>query len=417
MTIEEIISKAEKESNKNLINLTKTIAYATQQTYVKAMNDIYKQVGVGKMDHFTAYKKTVDELTKNGIALITKDGRREKIEVAVRRGLFGSLHQTANEIAKKVGEDIDYNCVVIGHSSTCRPSHNVIDDVVMSKKEFEKYEHLTEEYGCNHVVNYDWREEFEGIDDKVDYGNEHMTDEECGRNYKIQQEARYYERVVRAKKNVIERGDTSNKAKRELRNAQSKYRIYCNNNGLKVDYKRTWFSNKRSSSKVELSYKDITKEWLDKATPNSHKLKFDDYFMDDNGIRHPIKGKEKLHPIPKKGDEYDIAIFLKETLGGDIHLVPRISDISNEGISVKTPDFRWNGEKWDLKTPGIDGKFENTLERFLKKKGAKAQAKKYIIDYSNFSTKTDNEVLEVIEKTLKNRNWVEELIVIKDKKI
>ncbi len=282
MTIEEIISKAEEESNKKLINLTKTIAYATQQTYVKAMNDIYKDVGTGKEDHFTAYKKVVDQLTKNGVTLIAKDGRKEKLEVVVRRGLFGSLHQTANEIAKKVGEDIDYNCVVIGHSSTCRPSHNVIDDVVMSKKEFEKYEYLTEEYGCNHVVNYDWREEFEGVDDRMDYGNEHITDEECERNYKIQQGARYYERVARAKKNVIERGDTSNKAKQELRNAQSKYRIYCNKNGLKVDYKRTWKSGYTKSINYAISSRLNNIHVNSKLSSQDQQKIIDKYLTEEN---------------------------------------------------------------------------------------------------------------------------------------
>ncbi len=242
MTIKDIIDKAEKESGKNLVNLTKTIAYATEETYVKAMNDIYKQVGTGKIDYFTAYKKIVDGLTKKGITLQTKDGREEKLEVAVRRGLFGSLYQTANEIAKQVGEDIDYNCVVIGHSYTCRPSHNVIDDVVMSKEEFKKYEHLTEEYGCNHVVNYDWREEFEGINNKKEYGPEHMDNEKCKRNYEIKQKARYYERMIREKKNIINRGDTSDKAKQELKQAQIKYRAHCSKHGLRVDYKRIWKS-------------------------------------------------------------------------------------------------------------------------------------------------------------------------------
>lgn len=92
--------------------------------------------------------------------------------------------------------------------------------------------------------------------------------------------------------------------------------------------------------------------------------------------------------------------------GGEIHLVLRIETAKgyNGLVKVKTPDYRWHGKKWDLKTPTDIGIFENTLERFLKAKGAKEQAKRIIINYENFSEKTDNEILKVIEKTLQNRN-------------
>lgn len=169
--------------------------------------------------------------------------------------------------------------------------------------------------------------------------------------------------------------------------------------------------------KDDLRYIDVTDEWLSTANPHSHKLEFDDYFISDDGIKHPIKGKEKVHQIPKSGEEYEMALWIKSTFGGEIHLVPRITDLTNTGISTHTPDFRWNGEKWDLKTPSKKGKFKNSLERFLKKKNAKMQANRFIINYKNFPLKTDSEILDVVGKTLNNRNWVEELIVVRNNKI
>ena len=169
--------------------------------------------------------------------------------------------------------------------------------------------------------------------------------------------------------------------------------------------------------KEKAKYIDVTKKWLAAATPNSHELKLDNYFMSDDGIKHPIKGKEKVHSIERKGAEYERALWIKSTFGGDIHLVPRITDLTNEGLSTPTPDFRWNGSKWDLKTPGTKGKFENILERFLKEKGARRQAKKFIIDCIKLSDKTDKEIINVINKTINNRNWVEEIIIVRGKKI
>ena len=82
---------------------------------------------------------------------------------------------------------------------------------------------------------------------------------------------------------------------------------------------------------------------------------------------HPIKGKENMEITDKSSDEYDRAKWLKKIFGHDIHLIPRIIDISNSGKGIHTPDFRWNGKKWDLKTPK-NAKFKNAIDTFTKKK-------------------------------------------------
>ncbi|MBR1376534.1 MAG: hypothetical protein IJ565_01845 [Bacilli bacterium] len=171
--------------------------------------------------------------------------------------------------------------------------------------------------------------------------------------------------------------------------------------------------------KYEMPYKDITKVKLENAIPKSHNVRFDNYFIDDNKIKHPIKGKEKASLTDKKSDEYKMAKKIRKIFGGKIHIVPRIeTEKGYKGlVSVKTPDYIWNNEKWDLKTPGTDGEFLNTFERFLKKKGAKKQAKKYIINYINFPNKTNKEIINVIQSTLIERDWVEEVIVMKGEEV
>ena len=167
-------------------------------------------------------------------------------------------------------------------------------------------------------------------------------------------------------------------------------------------------------------YKDVTKKWLDNFDePNNQEVKINNFFIDDNGIKHPIKGKEKAHITLKESIEYKKSLWIVKTLGGLIYNVPRITDTTNTGIKTPTPDYIWNNFKWDLKIPGTKGIFENTFERFVKKKEAKLQSKKIIIDYINFPDKTDAEIIKVIKKTLKNpyRNWIEDLIIIKDDRI
>lgn len=369
MTISDIVNKAINDSNNKIPNLVRTIAYASQEAYVNAMNDIYKQVGTGKVDYNTALSKTINELAKTGITIKSETSdRKDRIEVAVKRGLFGSLHRTANDIAEKVGEEIDYNCVSIGHSSTCRPSHNVIDDVVMSKREFEKYKYLTEEYGCNHIVNYDWLKEFEGIDDKIEYGIEHMSDSECEKNYEIQQQARYYERIIRTKKSAIECGDTSDKIKKELQLAQIKYRTFRNNNNLKMSSHRLLIPRKDNKT----IYEDITKHWLKEVNSSSYKV-IDRNYFEYNSHKYYVDGKNVV--LDYSMHEKEVAEWLQKTFDEEIYMIPRI----NYPEGIKTPDYIFKDEKWDLKT--IIGNSNQAFYHAVRKK--KQQSNNFIFEISN----------------------------------
>lgn len=234
------LNYAKKVGNRDLNNLTKSIAYKSKKTYIKAVDQVYKEVATGAYDYNTSIKKAVRNLASKRITLKNKAGRQEQIDVAVKRNLFTGIQQTAKSLALEVGKMIDYNCVKIGHSGSCRPSHNVIDDVVMSKKEFQKYAYLTEEPNCHHLVNFDWREEYEDKNAEAEYGEEHLTDIQVLRNYKKQQKANYYARQVRSKKNDIASGDKSKDAKIKLGLAQKKYREFCKQNKMDVDYFKTW---------------------------------------------------------------------------------------------------------------------------------------------------------------------------------
>ena len=46
----------------------------------------------------------------------------------------------------------------------------------------------------------------------------------------------------------------------------------------------------------KVTYIDVTKEWLDKKS-RTHRVVIDKIYIDDNGIKHPIKGKEKIEKI------------------------------------------------------------------------------------------------------------------------
>lgn len=244
--VQQLVDSIYRQTNKELKNMTKSIAFASKEAYINGVDDLFTKVSSGAFDYSSAMKSTINTLAEKGITLKDKAGRNVSLETAVKRNLMTSLTQTANDIAKQVGDEIGANCVVIGHSPTCRPSHHPINDVVMSLKEFKKYEYLTKEFNCNHIVNYDWRPEFDNKKQKTIFGNEHGTIEKITKNYNERQEQNYYARVVRSKKKeVLSLKGTNNvdlldKKKKELRNSQMKYRQYSKSKGLEVDYDKTW---------------------------------------------------------------------------------------------------------------------------------------------------------------------------------
>ena len=242
-----IVNTMLKTTNREMKNLTKTIAFASQQKYVEAMDELYKQVASGSFDYQSAMKKTINKLVQEGVTLESK-GRNYKLESAVKSNLMTSLTQTANDISKEVGKEIGADSVWIAPSPFCRPSHRVINGVKMSKKEFKKYEYLTHEPNCYHVVNYVIGDLFE-----EPYTKEELKkiNTNADKVYETRQKQNYYARQVRNKKEEVatlsksdKRNNATNeeliKAKKELRNAQMKFRQYSKSNGLEVDYTLSW---------------------------------------------------------------------------------------------------------------------------------------------------------------------------------
>lgn len=369
--MKQIVNATIKVTNNDLSNLTRTIAYKTKQAYVNSMNDLYKEVITGSVDYTTAINRVVNILSKSGITLTTSNGRNERIETAVKRGLHGSIKTTADTIAKQIGNDIGYNCVRIGHSYKCRPSHHPIDDVIMSKEEFKKYEYLTEEYNCNHFVNYLWLEEFEKSD-KTIYGEEHGTLEEVKKNYEQLQKLNYLKNQVKSKRSAIASGNNSTKLKSELRNARIKLNTFLSN------------SKKETNNKVIVLSKG-----------EEFKYKGKSYIVDGKNVVLDYSEKEK-----------EVAEWLNTTFSDKIFIMPRINN--PDGIS--TPDYFFEGKYWDLKE--ISGKGKRTIDSAIKLK--RKQANNFILDITK-SELSESELLNQAKKIFetKGREWVETIIIKK----
>lgn len=66
------------------------------------------------------------------------------------------------------------------------------------------------------------------------------------------------------------------------------------------------------------NYKNVTSEWIQNATPNSHRVKDRNYFETENGKRYYVDEKNVVLDYSKK--EREIAEWLENTFGGEIYM-------------------------------------------------------------------------------------------------
>lgn len=152
------------------------------------------------------------------------------------------------------------------------------------------------------------------------------------------------------------------------------------------------------------NYIDVTNEWIKKAKPNTHIVK-DRKFFEHNGIKYKVDNKNIV--LDYSNNEKEVAIWLENTFGGEIYMLPRI----NKPDGIQTADYLFRGEYWDLKT--INGSGKRVLEDSIKKK--KRQAKNFIFDITNSKIEKYN-LFEQLKKLYNSKatDWIDKIIIKKD---
>ncbi len=153
-----------------------------------------------------------------------------------------------------------------------------------------------------------------------------------------------------------------------------------------------------------IEYQDISREWLDQATPNSHEI-IEQQFIEVDGIKYEVDGKNVVFDAGKK--EKEVSKWLKEKFGGEIILLPRV----NYPNGIQTADFLFRKEKWDLKT--ITGNSDKVFYKNIKNK--EKQSHNFIFDIT-LSSINSLEIKKQINAMYKrdNLSWLGKIIVKKD---
>lgn len=376
------------------------------KTEEQATKEAVKEINQKKMT-IEAIDKASESFLRGGINCVEyKNGRRVNIasyaQMAVRTASQRAQLMGEGEFRKQINNPL---VIVSKHNTTCKlcepwQGKVLIDDVYSGgAKEDGNYPLLSEamEKGlfhpnCRHGLPSFYPE----LEDFNHYIDEHNHEEN-----EINLEEQYINRQIKSFER-LEKGS-----------------LLPLNIQLFAEKKEDWINKKEELISSNKNYKDITKEMLEDATPNSHEVKISNTFIDKNGVLHPIKNEEVVLVESKESAEYKRGIWLEDLFGGELFVQSRITSIVNNHKTGYTPDYVWKNENWDLKTPTIKGDFETAIERFTKKSKQKEQAENLIVDFVNFNEKTNEEIIKLAEIQFKSpyRNWLNKIMLVKDKEI
>ena len=134
-------------------------------------------------------------------------------------------------------------------------------------------------------------------------------------------------------------------------------------------------------------YVDITKDFIKNTKRKNYKVSERNYYIKD-GKKYNVDNKNVVLDYSK--EEYELAVWLSNTFKENVKLNPRI----NKPEGVKTADYIFKGEKWDLKN--IKGKSKQVIYHAIK--NSKNQSNNFIIDITkcNFTLKEGKIMVETL---------------------
>ena len=166
--------------------------------------------------------------------------------------------------------------------------------------------------------------------------------------------------------------------------------------------KQSWIAEENKI--IGNNYYDVTDAWINTATPNSNKIIDSKSYVHD-GVRYRVDGHNVVLDYSKQ--EKEIAEWLEGTFGGQLKMNPRI----NYPEGIKTSDYIFRKENWDLKT--IKGDSNQVLYHAIRKK--KSQSNNFIFDITKSKLSIEEAAVQAQKLyTRKDTNFLNRVIIKKE---
>lgn len=264
----EMLNSGLKETQNILKNFTRTTAFASETTYVEAVDKAFLEVLSGKKSYNKAIYDTYKELAEKGVKLKDSIGRNVQLETAIERNLRAGLQNTANRISDNLFNELGCNGYEVSAHAGARPTHEIAQgrQYALTREDASKYgvgywydtvdgepiAELWDDYNCKHDYfpiflgvskpNYTKKELEKMNNQYVNYNGKKLS------LYEATQKQHYYESKIRNTKRAIESASKSKdenvikvkqNLEQSLKNYRRKYREFNKQTGLNPDYTRT----------------------------------------------------------------------------------------------------------------------------------------------------------------------------------
>lgn len=427
VAINTLIAEAVKDTT-DIMDLIQTKAIeGSSEAYKEILNKAYIETASGTYTYTQAIRRVLDDFAEKGIkAVHYKNGTSLSIEAVARRDVITRMNKLNADVELEHAKELDTNLVYVDQHLGARVRTKYTKEDYEAHAEWQgkkymiegsndKYDNLYEKTGlgqmlglkginCYHSMRptFEWEEIPEQIDLKE---NERVRE--------ILDKKNYYTRKARILKqkriNAKELGEKEEykKLNKKYSAFNKEYDAWLKENGFVRDYSREYVSKTIKKEDKNENFIDVTKEWLDNATPNSHKVEDRQYFEKD-GIKYQVHGKDVVLDYSNK--EKEIAEWLENTFGGELYMLPKV----NNPEGIQTADYLFRGEYWDLKE--ITGKGKNILFHAIE--DHKKQSNNFIFDISK-SSLSDDEIFERLNKlySIKKVEWLNKIIVKRNDKL
>lgn len=255
----DMLNNGLKETQNLLRNFTNTVAFASEETYVEAVDKAFLEVLSGNMTYQDAIYQTYKELAQKGIKLTDNIGRNVQLETAIERNLRMGLQNTANRISDSLFNELECNGYEVSAHAGARPTHAIAQgrQYALTRENASKYNvgywydtvdgepiaELWNDYNCRH----DYFPIILGVS-QSNYTKKELKEMNDTKLYENIQKQHYYESKIRNTKRAIQSLENSTdknvlKAKKSLENSlknyRAKYRNFNKQTGLSPDYTRT----------------------------------------------------------------------------------------------------------------------------------------------------------------------------------
>jgi len=426
-------------------NLTRTTAQTASQQFERALDAAWMKVQSGAFSADAAIKSAVNELAEKGVEAIEyESARKDTIEAAVRRAVVTGVNQTCGQLQLERAHQMGADLMELTAHEGARPSHAEWQGQIVSLSGRPGYLSL-EDIGFGDVAGFkgancrhDWNPWFEGMprtwtpealaklnEPKYEWNGKKLTEAEAR---DIQ---RYNERQIRKWKRVYAAqkaaGQDTSEAAAKISEWNKRQGDFLRATGFKRRQSREEIAGfglkeTREASKDVIvtntpkkpesptyGYNDVTREWLDKATPNSHEVRDLRGFVQDGQV-YIVDGKNVK--LDYDDHEKEIAELLESKLGGDIRMMPKVSgDFKN----VRTPDYLFRGERFDLKTMSRSTSKNAVYNRLSESQN---QADNFVLDITQNPLGTE-EIMRQAENvfTSYHLRGVQRLIIVEQNEI